>query len=69
MPEMTAKTEKPSMWRVKNTSFDFFLFLIKLKLTTKQIRQADIEKMIRRQRSTYSKSTGPTPSVYDGGLI
>lgn len=66
MPEIPSQ---PSAWAVKNTCFNFFHLLILLKLTTKQVPQADIEKMIRRHRSKYSKSTGPTPSLYDGGLI
>lgn len=69
MRAISDQTQAPSAWRLKNTCFNFFHFLIQLKLTTKQVPQADIDKMIRRCRSRYSKSTGPTPSVYDGGLI
>lgn len=65
MVEMTARPEKPSAWRVKNTCFNFFHFLIQLKLTTKQVPQGDIEKMIRRCRSTYSKSSGYTQPLFE----
>ena len=67
--EHLRQISNPSMWTVKYTTFNFFQFLIQLKLTGRQIPKAQIEKLIRRHRSQYDRSSGQTPSIYDGGLI
>lgn len=53
-----------SMWAIKYNCFEFFFFLIKLKLTIKQIPKAQIEKLIRRHKSQYDRSSNESPSFW-----
>lgn len=58
--------KKPSAWAIRYATFDFFLFLAKIGLTTRRIPQANISNFVRRHRSQYDKSTS---FDYHGDLI
>ena len=51
-------------WALKNTTFGFLHFLIKLGLTTRQVPQADVQRLIRRFKTICDKSSEPSPSFY-----
>lgn len=60
--------ETLSMWILKSTTYDFLLFLIRLKLSNYSAPSLQVDRFIRRHRSRYDTSL-PTVDSYDNHLI